>query len=1077
MDLSSTLADARAQQLLTDVSYEVVETGYRHPTPIIYVRSRTADGTSRRYRVEGFWPYFHIPLSAFATDPSGTLNDRRVVGVEADLRAADLDWLQTEHDLPDDPALLATVLTESTDAVVSHDPATACSITDEPTARVIVREPNDVVSKGAGGSALRDVYDRTFEADIPFVRRFLISTGIYQGFRGPTPAPGETMTVRMENWSPGNSLTQDLVPDEAPDVPPRVCTFDIEVLTYGGGFPDASRAKNEISAITAHDNYEDTYRVWGLRGPDWPDDATAIEQAVAERTESFGLSLDADDITIYDGETQMLDSFHEWMLAREFDMVTGWNTDGFDIPYIIQRSYNVQSFAIKDWVRTGNPGVWVEHRTGDEVISYSLQDISTLDMLSAYRKTQYRELDSYTLDSVAEAELGFGKVEFAGDELDAAWRDEPVEFLAYNARDVQAVVGIEREAGLLDLYANLRELTGGLWSTCNNNGPMLDTLFCRRAYESGYVLPTNVEPDEGVYHGARVFDPKPGVHRNCVYPDLSSMYPSLFSMMNLGTDTIVGGDDALAESSYTEADCYRFPVDNRPFAVVPKGESYASVDRIEYKGVKTPDGSLREMFDMQVEWEWVLKPTVKESFIRETIDELIELKYQYTGELYSAVKRVTNSVYGVMGDSDSAGGKGFRLYDRKVAEGITIAGRQVITMTAETLTSYLQTTYDSEAYIVGGDTDSAVTSIPNAPTLDATKQWSDEGIDIVEQEYDTFVQEMYRFAPDDAHQLAVELENVSSTLFYMADSDSGTGAHHFTPAADAGAVKKRYSEHLVWDDDAGWLDTPTADAYPGGSDACLADEADLSQLKYESSVTYATYETVLAEYDPADNIDITGFEYVRSDSATITRRAQKRVLTDLLLAPDPRDRIEPYLRQLWDDAIAGVVPVEELARPKGISKPLDEYGYKTVAELTDDENYDVTDTDRDYGGRYISTPSPTYRGAKYATANIPHEELGEGSKPMRVYIEKVRGDRYPAAYDYGGQFPTDERPDPPECGRVVDAISVAYPERIPASFVPDTEKMAEKELRGKVEPIVNTMGFDWDDLVTDGQQMTFGAFQ
>ena len=170
---------------------------------------------------------------------------------------------------------------------------------------------------------------------------------------------------------------------------------------------------------------------------------------------------------------------------------------------------------------------------------------------------------------------------------DDAWHNHPIDFLAYNIRDVQAVVEIESEKGLLSLYNNIRSVTGAYYETCNHNGPTLDTMFLIRADEQGLALPTNTEPEEGVYHGAKVFETVPGYHPNAVYPDLSSMYPNKFKMLNLGVETIIGDRDDLANSEYTEDDVFRFPVDDRPFATVPKGESYDHVDRDEYKGVKS----------------------------------------------------------------------------------------------------------------------------------------------------------------------------------------------------------------------------------------------------------------------------------------------------------------------------------------------------------------------------------------------------------------------------------------------------------------------------------------------------------
>ena len=1054
MDLTDTFEESEGQEteqlLLTDASFVTESEGHRVDTPVVHCRCRTADGDLRTLEVEGFRPYFYIPVDELVENPLGVLNDRRVIGVEGSFHAE--DWDEIIENLPEDPDYsigtdIAATLSRQGNASVFHIEEPTTSLEDDSLVRVIVKTPGSI-SGGRGSSAITDHFDTTYEADIPFVRRFLIDTGIYRGVEAPVTDD----RLRYENWhgESGSALqVQDINPCKAPEVDARICTFDLEVATNDDGFPEPHRAKNEITAIGAHDSYRDEYRLWGLVNDEWAgEDYT--DDVVDDTADRFDLDVDPDHVEFFEHETQMLESFHAWFLECDPDVATGWNSDGFDVPYIIQRSYNVNALAIRDWATVGKPGVWAEEYNGETQTGYSVQGRSTLDMFDCYTKTQYRDLDSYKLEDVATAELGFGKVDLAGDELDEAWTEHPIEFFVYNLRDVQAVVEIEREVELMDLYENLREVTGALYETCNNNGPMLDVLFLRKAFEQGLGLPTNEEPDENVYHGAKVFPPVAGVHRNCVYPDLSSMYPNLFAMLNLGSETIIGTKADLEVSPYTEGQCYKFPVDNRDFAIVPKGETI-DVDESQYKGVKSEKGGVREMFDAQYDWLYVLKPAHRESFIRSTIDELIDLKYQYEGGMYEAVKRVVNSCYGVMGDSES-GGKGFRLYDRRVAEGITLAGRLTITHTAETFTQYLQDHYDEDAFIVGGDTDSAVTSMPNAPTLEHAFDWAQEAVDYVEVSYDQFVADEFNFADDDEHRLAVDLESLASTLFFMAgDTDRSyvegdDGMLHLEETTSA--VRKRYAQHIVWDDDDFWLS---------------------EDLKGEERVTYEHYEEggPLAGMNPGDNIGIKGFEYVRSDSAPITRTVQKQILTDILLAEDPRSRIEKFLRETVDGVRNEDVPLSELGRPKGISQQLDEYGWKYADEL---------DEEIDGAGIYRTTPSPAYRGAKYVDEHFHWEDLGQGSKPRKFPIERVRSDDYPASYQYESYPEDPDWPDPPEVGREVDAIAVDDPDRIPGGFVVDLDKIVEKSIEDKTRPILATIDLDWDDLLADGQQATLGAW-
>lgn len=1078
MDLASKLdGPTRDPLLLTNISYDIEELGHEIDTPVFHLRGRTGDGELIETAVEGFRPYFGLRQSDCLEQISDITNDRRVIGLEicCDPRLwSDIIGI----DDPDEhsPQAIEGYLSDNLGADIYHTNEPFLTLEDEPAVRVYCRVPSDV----GGETGMRGDLDcRTFEADVPFERRFLITSEIYRGFEVDT----NTDRVRYENWqgeSDGPELQQELDPCDPPEIDARLLIYDIEVATEDDGFPQPERANKPITAISAYDSYSDEYRLWGLTSDEWEDDPSEIETAVLAAVFDKDTFPDEAptapyfaDFSIFTDETRMLEDFHQWVLDCNPDVFTGYNSDGFDHPYLIQRSYNIQALSIKQYGKTGKPGVWVEEYKGERQVGYALQDVCTLDIFEAYEKTQYRALDSYKLDAVANAELGYGKTGLAGDELDDAWHENPVEFFTYSIRDAQATAEIESTVGLLDLFENLREVTGAMYETAVSNGPMLDTLFLRRAHESGLVLPSNTEPDENVYHGAKVFDSKPGVHKNCVYPDLSSMYPNLFAMLNLGKETIVGDDQALEESQYTAEDCYQFPVDERPFAEVPKGETYDHIDRGEYKGVKTPSGATREMFDPQYDWFYVLKPEIRVSFVRDTVDELIELKGQYSGDMYAAVKRVTNSVYGIAGDS-SSGGKGFRLYNRRVAEGITLAGRLTITHTAETFTGYLNEHYDDDAILVGGDTDSATSSIPNAPDMETAWEWAREAVEFVDESYDEFAKETFGM-PSDDHRLAVELESLASKLFYMEGDEESSYTEnddgYLVKQDDTEGVQKRYAQHIVWDDDDGWMDTADPDE---GYEEALTDPEDRSTVKTLDTVTYDTYDSgPLSGQDPHDNVSITGFEYVRSDSAQITRDAQMQILSDILLSPDPHDFIESYLRELVDNIETGDVPLDDLARPKGISQHLDEYGWKDLEELDD---ADVTDVVESQGGKYRQKAGPTYRGAKYADDWFSWEDLGEGSKPLKIPIEKVRGDDFPAAYEYHSWPEDNNRPDPPEVDDPVDAIAVETPERLPKQFVVDHDAIIEKELEEKLDGILSTMDLDWNNLLAEGDQSSLAAF-
>jgi DNA polymerase I len=368
--------------------------------------------------------------------------------------------------------------------------------------------------------------------------------------------------------------------------------------------------------------------------------------------------------------------------------------------------------------------------------------------------------------------------------------------------------------------------------------------------------------------------------------------------------------------------------------------------------------------------------------------------------------------------------------------------------------------YEPNSYLVSGDTDSCQCAIPQAPDFETALKWANrasEAFDGTPEDpglYDEFMEREFGVViGEDEHRMDVEVESLASALFFMRDHEASStrGSVDTDPA-----VKKRYAQHMVWDDDNGWLD---------------------SSVQNLSSMTYDDYDRPeLGAEDPTDHVTIKGFEYVRSDSATVTRDAQLQVLTDILLSDDPIDRIGPYLTGLVEDFESGTRPIGDIGRPKGISSDLDDYGWKDLSELQPDTSYTVRESDKQHGGRYISTPQPVYRGAKYADEHLTWEDLGAGSKPTRLYIDSVRPDGpFPEVYTYDS-YPQDDRPDPPEVDRPVDAIAVDSPERLPDAFDLDIDLMIDKELRDKINPIIRTIGADWDDIVGDGRQVGLDQF-
>lgn len=733
------------------------------------------------------------------------------------------------------------------------------SIEEEPLVRVYCKLPKHISGEN-DKKGLREYFEDTWEADVFYVNRFLIDSGIKTHLRVNTE--NTYVPQSCEGDYRVNLSDVETITDPDWKATPKILTVDIEVASPDG-FPEPRDADQPVTAITAYDNYSEAYSVWVLRHESWDHTDTEIENMAVEKrpdaidVDGESLSVNIADMHVYSDEADMLHNFNEYVEDTAPDLLSGWNsstTDNgfpFDYPYLINRCKSLNTMSYRDWSPLGQvwSGNWGPRAKGVEFH----------DMMKAYKKTQWDEPNGgWGLENISSKELPIGKLEI--EDIDNAWRDEPETFLEYNIRDVQAVVGIDKSAGVTDLFQNLRKLTGAQWGDCHNNIDLLDHFILRFASERGVVLPTNEKPERGWFYGGYVFEPELGRHPNAVYPDVWSEYPNAFRTCNMSPETIIGTEEDLEESEYTEDDCRWSYIDTRP------------------DNVKNPD-DMDGAADPVYEKCYYLKPDIKQGFMNEVVDHVMGLKDDYDGtELYGPVKQVVNSVWGVYGDSDSYG-KGYRLFDWRVAESITLYGRKVIQYTAEKYVEALNTLKDKygldgpNAYQVGGDTDSVMTSIPFMDAKSREMQQkivalAQEACEIVNDSYDEFGAEAFN---SDGEYIELEIESYAPWLFVP-------------EGVTKEKAKKRYAEIIAWDEGE-WLDPPEFSA--------------------------------------------TGIDIVRSDRAEVTRDILEQVLQIILRTNDgeeARRKVYETIKEVVEAIKEGEKPNAYIARPKGMSQDPSNYG-------------------------------------------------------------------------------------------------------------------------------------------------------
>lgn len=638
---------------LMTLDYEVEEYGHVVPEPVLTLYCRDTSGNRRTIEVEGFYPFFYISEEDYVRLETQLLSDHRIRYVEARK-----EIVSTEA--------------QYNNAVHEMDEAVRKTLHDEPLVRIFTVVPKHVKELKEDG-----IFEQTWEADVFFTNRFLISADVYDGLTIPLGKD----RVHFDEIEPA-SVTE---------IKPRMVGIDIEVWT-GGVFPDVTVASKPITAVTAYDSYDEEY-IGGVLRPSldgrepWDDHGWPVLDP--DWTLPDGVEWENVEIRVFEDEAQMLGWVNNWIVDKDPDLLTGWNSSnndigfGFDYPYWINRCQQVSEWTYRDLSPLGQ--CYVTKRG-----NAFCRGREMFDMLQAYKKTQIHEKRSYALGAIAEEELGYGKEDVV--DLDDGWLYEPVEFMQYNIRDTQATMEIEQARGVIDMYDHIRSITGVTYAECAaSNIGIIDLIYLRQASKRKIALPTSTKPERGWYYGAKVYTPVPGKHTNVVYPDLKSLYPFLMWSLNLSPETIYMSEEELKADGYSLDDCYRGYIDMRPDYKKRRGEP-----------------ELSEIY--------YLKPEVKEGFVRSVITDLTDMKYEYKSdeypaEAYEAVKRIVNSVYGVFGDSKTYG-TGFRLFDWRLAETITIAGRLVLDYTSDEFLNALHSMGYADAFRVGGD------SVPgNEPTL------------------------------------------------------------------------------------------------------------------------------------------------------------------------------------------------------------------------------------------------------------------------------------------------------------------------------------------------------------------------
>jgi DNA polymerase elongation subunit (family B) len=324
----------------------------------------------------------------------------------------------------------------------------------------------------------------------------------------------------------------------------HVAFFDIEVdFDPERGFSSPDDAFSPITAISVYLNWLDR------------NFTMVIKPKKMSKEDAEEIVSKFDDTILCDNEKDLLEIFLG--LIDDADILSGWNSEGFDIPYIHNRI--VQILGKEETRKLCLWGKFPKKREyesyGRQTITYDLVGRIHLDYLQLYRKNTYHEMHSYRLDFVGEYEVGDKKIHYEGS-LDTLYNNDFEKFIAYNRQDVMLLVKIDAKNKFIELSNNLAHENCVLLGTTMGAVALIDQAIVNEAHDLGMVVHdrkrdsnsfsrNSDDDDDEESHGssvvgAYVADPKEGMHDWIGGVDINSLYPSAIRALNMSPETVVG---------------------------------------------------------------------------------------------------------------------------------------------------------------------------------------------------------------------------------------------------------------------------------------------------------------------------------------------------------------------------------------------------------------------------------------------------------------------------------------------------------------------------------------------------------
>jgi len=552
------------------------------------------------------------------------------------------------------------------------------------------------------------------------------------------------------------NLEENYLGKDAPKL--NVAWFDIEVdFDPERGYSTPENAFMPITAIAVHLQWLDTLVCFAV-----PPKTLTMAEAV-EQVKDFPNTI------LFETEGEMLNAFLD--IIEDADILSGWNSEGFDIPYTVNRVTKVLSkedtrrFCLWDQF----PKKREYEKYGKAAVTYDLVGRVHLDSLELYRKYTYEERHSYRLDAIGEMEIGESKTVYEGT-LDQLYNNDFKKFIEYNRQDCALLDKLDKKLKFLDLANTLAHECTVLLQTTMGAVAVTEQAIVNEAHHRGLIVPSRPIRDEDANNqaaGAYVAYPKKGLHDWIGSMDINSLYPSAIRALNMGPETIVG---QLRQDRTDQFIQEQILVHKKSFASAWEG----MFGSLEYEAVMRQDKAYeinvdwqngeqdvlsaaevyRLIFESKQSWmlsangtiftyenegiipgllkRWYAERKDMQKKLKTAIDAGNKIEEEYWDKRQLVKKINLNSLYGAILNP------GCRFFDKRIGQSTTLTGRAIARHMAGKVNEMITGEFDHIGKsIIYGDTDSCYFSAYNTLKIDIQKKLIPWDKEIVIQLYNT----------------------------------------------------------------------------------------------------------------------------------------------------------------------------------------------------------------------------------------------------------------------------------------------------------------------------------------------------